>query len=334
MIPNGGIGMAKISVIVPVYNTAPFLDRCFSSLESQTVNDIEFILVDDKSTDGSLNIIEEYQSKDSRFKIISLPENEGVSVARNKGIEASTGKYIGFVDSDDFVDDNYYEKLSGIIDQTKVPIVVSKNIWDKGLQNGLIDFREQDRKIIEGGPSTCCHLLTRELIGEDRFIEHCRFEDSAFTYLMRMKSKEMFATNQVKYHYCIDNENSFNDITWNSSQSVLDLLHITEFLEQKVKMNPSFHTYKDQIEKIGIDYIFTIADILPEIATSFEECCDLMSHLEVMMGKKYEKSTREISSINMGTFDNYSNPDYQLPYLSMSKDMCEEKFKSKIKTLL
>ena len=77
--------MAKISVIVPIYNTEVLLRRCLDSLRSQTERDIEFILVDDASTDKSIDIMETYRKKDARFKIISLSQNEGVSIARNKG---------------------------------------------------------------------------------------------------------------------------------------------------------------------------------------------------------------------------------------------------------
>jgi len=331
--------MAKISVIVPNYNNECYLERCLNSLERQTIKDIEFILVDDASTDKSVEIMEEYHNKDQRFKIISLSKNEGVSVARNKGVTASSGEYIGFVDSDDFLDYDYYEKLSNILDQAKVPLALSCNPWDKRLQSGLVEFRELDRKIIEGGPSVCCHLFTRELIGEDRFIEHCRFEDSPFTYLMRMKGEEMFATNQVKYHYCSDNENSFNASMWYRPQSILDLFQITEFLEQKVNNNQNFNRYQQQIEELGIDTIFTMVEILPEIATSFEECCDLVNHLAVIMNKKYKKSISEISSyhnpnINAIYFDNYNNCEYQQQYFPMKLEECEQGFKTKIKTMI
>ncbi len=331
--------MAKISVIVPNYNNGKFLERCLTSLENQTEKDIEFLLMDDASTDNSMEIMERYHNRDKRFKLISLPQNEGVSIARNKGIDLSMGTYIGFVDSDDFVEHDYYEKLSSILDQDKAPLVVSCNYWDKRLKNGLVEFRKPGRKIIEGGPSVCCHLFTRELIGEDRFIEHCRFEDSPFTYLMRMKANKMIATDQVRYHYCTDNENSFNDILCYRPQSILDLFKISEFLEQRVKNNQFFSIYRNQIKEIGIESFYAMVEILPEIATSFEECCDLVSHLAVIMNKKYKKSMQEISSYhnpntNAIYFDNYSEYEYQQQYLSMELENCEQDFKTKIKTMI
>jgi glycosyltransferase involved in cell wall biosynthesis len=103
----------KVSVIIPVYNTAPYLRRCLDSVCGQTLRDIEVICVNDASTDNSLDILNEYAVKDRRIKVIDFPENKGVSAARNAGIDAACGggEYIGFVDSDDTIDVGFYEKL-------------------------------------------------------------------------------------------------------------------------------------------------------------------------------------------------------------------------------
>lgn len=93
----------KISVIVPVYNTEKYLDECLNSVENQTLKDIEIICVNDGSTDKSLEILNNHAGKDSRIKVISQ-ENGGVSSARNAGIESSSGSYILFIDSDDFIE--------------------------------------------------------------------------------------------------------------------------------------------------------------------------------------------------------------------------------------
>ena len=99
----------KVSAIVPVYNTEKYLDDCLNSIENQTLRDIEIICVNDGSTDNSLKILESHAAKDDRIKIINQ-ENQGVSVARNTGIEAATGEYISFVDSDDLLVDFAYDK--------------------------------------------------------------------------------------------------------------------------------------------------------------------------------------------------------------------------------
>lgn len=101
----------KISVVVPVYNVAPYLARCLDSLVAQTLSDIEIICIDDKSTDNSLEILQEYKNKYPQIHVIALDKNSGVATARNAGIDAARGKYLGFVDSDDYIDADFYEKL-------------------------------------------------------------------------------------------------------------------------------------------------------------------------------------------------------------------------------
>ena len=92
-----------ISIIVPVYNVAPFLSRCLDSLVGQTYENLEIICVDDGSTDGSAAILDACAAKDSRIKVIHQ-ENAGVSVARNRGLDAATGEFVTFVDADDWLE--------------------------------------------------------------------------------------------------------------------------------------------------------------------------------------------------------------------------------------
>ena len=102
-----------VSIIVPVYNAEPWLTRCLDSLRGQTIENIEIICIDDKSTDNSLKILREHEKKDSRIKVIAQEKNSGVSIARNTGLAIAVGEYVGFVDPDDFVDSDFYEKLYG-----------------------------------------------------------------------------------------------------------------------------------------------------------------------------------------------------------------------------
>ena len=104
------INAPKVSIIVPIYNVEPYLDRCMQSLLKQTLKDIEIILVDDASPDNCPSMCDNYAKQDSRIKVIHK-KNEGLGFARNSGLEIATGKYIAFLDSDDFVDISMYEKL-------------------------------------------------------------------------------------------------------------------------------------------------------------------------------------------------------------------------------
>jgi len=111
----------KISIIIPIYNSEKYLSRCLETVINQTYSKLEIILVNDGSRDKSLDICKHYQSKDSRIIIIDKI-NEGVSVARNTGIEAATGKYIGFVDADDWIEPSMYESMLNNIEQYKCNI--------------------------------------------------------------------------------------------------------------------------------------------------------------------------------------------------------------------
>lgn len=112
-----------VSVIVPVYNAAEYLNRCIEGVINQTYKKIEIILIDDGSTDNSGKICDEYALKDNRVKVFHT-ENKGPSAARNKGIENSNGEFIFFVDTDDFIESNALDLLIGNYHQTKADIII------------------------------------------------------------------------------------------------------------------------------------------------------------------------------------------------------------------
>lgn len=119
--------MIKVSVIVPVFNTEKYLEKCLNSLINQTLQDIEIICVNDGSTDKSADIIKKFANKDSRFKLINQ-ENKKQGAARNTGMKIAKGEYIGFVDSDDWVDLEYYEKLYNAAKKYNADMALATNI--------------------------------------------------------------------------------------------------------------------------------------------------------------------------------------------------------------
>ena len=118
-----------ISIIVPVYNTSSYLDKCLESLVNQTFNNIEIICINDASTDNSLSILQKWSRKDRRVKIIDSPINRKIGAARNLGIKAATGKYLGFVDSDDYVSSDFFKSLIELSDNDID--VVTANLYMK-----------------------------------------------------------------------------------------------------------------------------------------------------------------------------------------------------------
>lgn len=125
--------MAKVSIIVPVYNVKKYLRKCLDSLINQTLKDIEIICINDGSTDKSLEILEEYKNRDSRIILLNQ-ENSGQSVARNRGIEIAKGEYLGFVDPDDWIDLDYYEKLYNAASTNNTDIAVGGIIRVTGIK--------------------------------------------------------------------------------------------------------------------------------------------------------------------------------------------------------
>lgn len=134
--------MVQISIIVPVYNTESYLEECILSLTRQTLTDIEIFLINDASTDNSLAIMKKYALLDSRIKVISLEKNSGVGLTRNLGLYQAKGEYIAFVDSDDFVKTDMFEKLYQQAISEKAEIVLcdtdsyssngkKKSVWYK-----------------------------------------------------------------------------------------------------------------------------------------------------------------------------------------------------------
>jgi glycosyltransferase involved in cell wall biosynthesis len=121
-----GVKMPKISVFIPVYNAEEYLRRCLGSVVNQTLEDIEIICVDDKSTDGSLKILREYEAKDKRFRIIAKEKNGGESVARNTALALAKGEYVGSVDNDDELDLDFFEKLYALAKETGADIAKGK----------------------------------------------------------------------------------------------------------------------------------------------------------------------------------------------------------------
>lgn len=111
-----------VSVIMPVYNTAPYLEKCINSVLNQTYNNLEIICVDDGSSDESGEILDRFAKYDARIKVIHT-SNAGVSSARNTALRAATGTYIGFVDSDDYIASDYYEKLVTALKDKDIDIV-------------------------------------------------------------------------------------------------------------------------------------------------------------------------------------------------------------------
>lgn len=205
--------MPQISVIVPVYKVEKYLHECVDSILAQTFSDFELILVDDGSPDNCGAICDEYAAKDSRVRVIHQ-ENQGLSGARNSGIDIAEGEYITFIDSDDFVDARYLEILmEGAKDGVGVVVCRHKEFADGDMLSnwqGEIVLRSFDKvealtALYDGNPqvpiNACCKLLRRGLIGTYRFPVGKLHEDQAFTPYILYRAEQIVSCDAVLYHY-------------------------------------------------------------------------------------------------------------------------------------
>lgn len=200
-----------ISIIVPVYRVEPYLEKCLESLRSQTYRNLEIILVDDGSPDNCGAICDRYAREDSRFRVFHT-ENGGLSAARNVGLRAASGDYIGFVDSDDWTEPEMYEKLHNAIIQTGADVscccfytVFPQEVIEmKTLGLRLLDAEDALRELIEGAcirTGVWSKLYRRELWEDVSFPEGRIFEDVLTTYRIFRKMEKLAAIPEHLYYY-------------------------------------------------------------------------------------------------------------------------------------
>jgi glycosyltransferase involved in cell wall biosynthesis len=207
----------KISVISPVYNVAPYIRKCIESLLSQTYSNFELILVDDGSTDESGTICDEYAAKDYRIRVIHQA-NQGVSAARNRGIELAKGIYIAFVDADDKVEPNYLAVLQARCAQTNADICCCDYLEESGgkklthrlsLQPYYASAQEVQQnvlpQVITSGKLLSCwaKFYKRDLLTEHniRFRPRRRGEDWLFNIESFAQAKNVAYVPEALYHY-------------------------------------------------------------------------------------------------------------------------------------
>jgi glycosyltransferase involved in cell wall biosynthesis len=219
--------MVAVSVIVPVYNPAQYLIKCLDSLCSQTLRDIEIICVNDCSTDNSLSILQEYAKRDKRIKIIDLKENQGAAVARNIAIKNACGQYLGFVDSDDFIDHNFYEKLYEKALKTDANVVKGNIVVLCSESKSVINDNVQQNKSDLYFNFTSAIYKT-SFIKENKieFLEGLvYFEDTYFTIKAALFYKKLESVGYVSYYY-VNNQNSVTHKNHNLNvESLIDGVH-------------------------------------------------------------------------------------------------------------
>ncbi len=222
--------MAKVSVVIPVYNVENYVKECLDSVKNQTLQELEIICVDDGSTDGSGAILDQYAKEDARFHVIHK-KNEGYGKAMNTGMEAVTSPYVGIVESDDWVSLTMYEELYQVMEETKAD-VVKADFYEfyQGINGitietyrALVEGEEKELyqtpfslkqypKALYARKYTWSGLYRTEFLKEGQILHNetpgASYQDNGFWFQTMVKAKKISFVNQAFYHYRVDNMNS------------------------------------------------------------------------------------------------------------------------------
>lgn len=236
--------MNTISVVIPVYNTKNYLEKCVNSVVSQSIQNLEVILVDDGSTDGSAELCDALSKKDARIMVVHK-SNGGLSSARNCGIEKATGKYITFLDSDDYVSPTAYEELLEVMDDeysvacmNYVRVNESGVIYPKREVHATVETITAEEYLKElllhiGDVSVCTKLFPREIIANKRFDENRLNEDLLFMTEIVSHIKSVVFTGKIGYFYLTRQGSISNGYGKAVEDMAINSVTVNEFIQKQ-----------------------------------------------------------------------------------------------------
>lgn len=236
--------MPLVTVCIPVYNNEEYVGQCLDSIINQTLKDIEIICVDDGSTDRSLDVLREYEQRDERIKVYAQEVNKGLGAARNLAISYARGEYVGFVDSDDFISFDMYEKLySRAKEQSADMSICDVHLYsDGGRVNKRKWFTQIEGKAI---PETVYKnsqpwnkIVKRDLINQENILFPERNGDGVYVNLM-FAANYITTVNEPLYYY---------RIRTNSMSSNFGIRHIEESVASCELLLKNCKNYKEYYE--------------------------------------------------------------------------------------
>lgn len=262
-----------ISIVVPIYNVANYLEMCLKSIISQTYSNLDIILVDDGSTDESYQICKQYQKIDSRIRVFHQ-HNQGLTVARRVGVNMAKGKYVGFVDGDDWIDAEMYEKLIEYAEKSGADIVTSKGfknvtvdksigIWGDTLESGAYSIKENDnfiikhifpnsfnnREYLNGAVWNKIFItpLIRSVLNEMSDNVNGCMDDNVCVVGCVLKANKIFISDECLYHHR-ERTNSYTysknyDVLHQINYAYADLLRIINNYERKEVLLPLLYEH-------------------------------------------------------------------------------------------
>ncbi len=272
----------SISVIIPAYNVEKYIEDCLNSVLNQTFKDLEIIVVDDGSDDGTLNIIEEYASKDNRINLIKK-DNKGPGSARNSGLDVASGEYIYMLDSDDILDTNALEELYELSTEKNTDLIMFKS---ENFNHNLNEPAEDKYYLLEQMPPSYNNKLfsfndlvddfdkidivvytkffKQDLIRDVRFDEDIIFEDNIFTIDYIYKANRIYFYNKKLYNRRLRK----NSIITSTSKKHTDSVEVNRRMINNIKK----HGYYDKVkEKLFVKNLTKLTYRLFDIQDEYKE---------------------------------------------------------------
>ncbi len=241
--------MPKVSVIVPIYNVEKYLEKCINSLLSQTLEDIQIILVNDGSKDNSGNIAKEYEKNNKDRVIYVEKENGGLSDARNYGLKYATGDFVAFLDSDDYIEKNAYEEMYNKAIEENADYVECDFIWEfpnKIRVDKQYPYKNKKEMLSFVRVVAWNKLIKRQLITDNNleFPKGLRYEDVEFTYKLIPFINKFAYVDKPFIHY-VQREGSIANVQNERTAEIFTVLdNVIEFY----KKNNIYEKYRDELE--------------------------------------------------------------------------------------
>ncbi|MBR1544319.1 MAG: glycosyltransferase [Alphaproteobacteria bacterium] len=242
--------MVKISVVVPIYNVELYLSQCLENIVNQTYKNLEIILVNDGSRDSSIDICRAYAKKDKRIKYI-YQQNMGLSAARNTGIKNATGDYIHFIDSDDYIPLDYYEKMISALGNTDADIVCSGFYFEKH-PNESVDFTKSfiytnindkiQKTFAYKYKYVWRYLIKRSFVEKQKlsFMVGYYMEDIMFTLPAFANANKIVTVPNAQYFYRHNNKSILN---WKNRKKNRKLRHDTIYMYRLARKYAKEHNF-------------------------------------------------------------------------------------------
>ena len=253
----------KLSIIVPVYGVEKYIDKCLNSLVKQSLKEIEVIVVNDGTKDNSQKIVDKYVKKYPDKIKSYIKENGGQGSARNYGLKKATGEYIGYVDSDDFVEKDMYKKLYNKAKENNYDIVVcgnynvSEDYQNKNIDAFINNYNTDLENIFFGKMAVWNKIYKRDILIKNKleFKEKVWYEDLAFTLKAIMNSNTFAFIDEPLYDYLIREGSTMNNSNVKRNLEILDAFNdILSYIQHNKK-----EEYFSKIEFLAIDHIYISA---------------------------------------------------------------------------